>query len=69
MPVQYIYITLDEMRAVARHLTKKGRMTISELALQSSSLIDLEPRDVGTEGGHGKRPMLDFDALAAEEEQ
>jgi len=63
---KYIYITLDEMHAVAKHLTKKGRVTISELAAQSSSLIDLEPRTVGTEGA-GKRPMLDFDALAAED--
>lgn len=64
--VQYIYITLDEMHAVARHLTKKGRVTIRELAANSSSLIDLEPREAGTEGA-GKRPMLDFEALAAEE--
>ncbi|KAF5836645.1 DDRGK domain-containing protein [Dunaliella salina] len=63
---KYIYITLGEMHAVARHLIKKGRVTISELAAQSSSLIDLEPRTVGTEGA-GKRPMLDFDALAAED--
>ena len=60
---QYIYITLDEMQAVAKHLTKRGRMTISELAAQSASLIDLEPREVESVDA-GKRPMLDFEALA-----
>jgi len=51
------------MQAVAKHLTKRGRMTISELAAQSASLIDLEPREVESVDA-GKRPMLDFEALA-----
>jgi hypothetical protein len=62
--LQYIYITLEEMHAVAQHLTKQGRIRISELAAKSSSLIDLEPKATGS--GEGKRPMLDFDALAEE---
>lgn len=62
---QYIYITLDEMHAVAQRLTKRGRMSISDLAAQSSSLIDLEPRATGTAGA-GKKQMIDFDELAEE---
>lgn len=61
--LQYIYITLEEMRAVAQHLTKRGRISISELAAQSARLVDLEPRAMGS---GGKRPMLDFETLAEE---
>jgi len=43
---KFIYISDDEMKAVAEYIRKKGRITISDLAKESSNLIDLEPREV-----------------------
>lgn len=41
---QYIYISLNEMHAVADYLRKQGRVTIHGLASKSAELIDLEPK-------------------------
>ena len=41
---QYIYISLDEIKAVAAYIKSCGRVSISQLAAKSSALIDLEAR-------------------------
>lgn len=43
---KFIYISNDEMAAVAKFIQKKGRVRISTLAQESNKLIDLEPRAV-----------------------
>lgn len=45
---KYIYISDIEMKSVANFIKKEGRITIADLAKQSSSLIDLEPQPADT---------------------
>ncbi|GFR50077.1 hypothetical protein Agub_g12221 [Astrephomene gubernaculifera] len=65
---KYIYISLEEMAAVASFLRQRGRVAIGELAARSAQLIDLEPRQgegAGAGGGAGGAAGLDFDQLLA----
>ncbi|KAG2483696.1 hypothetical protein HYH03_017496 [Edaphochlamys debaryana] len=68
---KYIYISLDEMNAVASYIRSRGRVAIGELAARSASMIDLEQRaDAGGAGGgaggaQGAAGGLDFDQLLA----
>ena len=41
---KFIYIERREMQDMAQFIKKKGRVRISALAHESSSLIDLEPK-------------------------
>lgn len=43
---KFIYIERTEMEAMAQFIKKKGRVSISALAKESSKLIDLEPKAV-----------------------
>ena len=43
---KFIYVSEEEFKAVAKHVVDKGRISISQLAAASNSLIDLTPRDV-----------------------
>ncbi|KAL3626374.1 hypothetical protein CASFOL_029923 [Castilleja foliolosa] len=47
---KYIYISLEEMRAVAEYIKREGRVNISHLARKSNQFIDLEPKveDINT---------------------
>ena len=42
--VQYIYISKQEMEAVAEYIKKRGRIAIGELASKSNMFIDLEAK-------------------------
>lgn len=65
---QYIYISLDEMRAVANFLTTKGRVAISELANKSSTFIDLEAKQAAPDAiPGGKAGAISFDSLIDDE--
>lgn len=44
--LQYIYISMEEMTAVADYIRSKGRVAISELAAKSNQFIDLTAKDV-----------------------
>ena len=46
LAVQYLYISLDEMKAVANYIKSSGRVAISSLAARSNSLIDLSVKEV-----------------------
>lgn len=39
---KYIYISLEEMKAVADYIKRRGRVSISHLASKSNQFIDLE---------------------------
>lgn len=41
---KYIYISIEEMKAVADYIKRQGRVSISHLASQSNQFIDLEPK-------------------------
>ena len=41
---KYIYISLEEMKAVADYIKHQGRVNISHLASMSNKFIDLEPK-------------------------
>lgn len=41
---KFIYISREEMAATAEFIMARGRIAISELAVKSSSFIDLEPK-------------------------
>ncbi|KAJ1490090.1 DDRGK domain-containing protein, partial [Baffinella frigidus] len=43
---KFIYITLDEMASVAKWINIQGRITVSDLAVESNRLIDLNPKEV-----------------------
>mmetsp|Transcript_20849 Transcript_20849/g.40537 ORF Transcript_20849/g.40537 Transcript_20849/m.40537 type:complete len:328 (+) Transcript_20849:84-1067(+) len=43
---KFIFISRDELEAVAKYINKKGRVRISTLAQESNKLIDLQPREV-----------------------
>lgn len=42
---KFIYITVDELKAVAKFINQRGRVSVSELADYSNKLIRLEPED------------------------
>lgn len=41
---KYIYISQEEMHAVADYIKRQGRVSISHLASKSNQFIDLEPK-------------------------
>lgn len=41
---KYIYISPEEMKAVADYIKRQGRVSISHLASKSNQFIDLEPK-------------------------
>ena len=41
---KYIYISKEEMQAVADFIKRQGRVSISHLASKSNQFIDLEPK-------------------------
>lgn len=41
---KYIYISKEEMQAVADYIQRQGRVSISHLASKSNQFIDLEPK-------------------------
>lgn len=41
---KYIYISPEEMKAVADYIKRQGRVSISHLASKSNQFIDLEQR-------------------------
>ena len=43
---KFIYISEAEMKAVAKFIQKKGRITVAELARESNKLIDLSDKTV-----------------------
>ncbi|XP_042509733.1 DDRGK domain-containing protein 1 [Macadamia integrifolia] len=52
---KYIYISQEEMKAVADYIKRQGRVSISHLASKSNQFIDLEPKvqlveDMSSEG-------------------
>lgn len=55
--LQFIYISLEEMTAVAEFIRQRGRIAISELAAKSSQFIDLEPK--ATEGAELELPAAE----------
>ncbi|KAK5844695.1 hypothetical protein F383_09791 [Gossypium arboreum] len=46
---KYIYISMEEMKAVADYIKRQGRVSISHLASKSNQFIDLEPKVQFTE--------------------
>jgi len=47
---KFIFISNEELTAVAKYIKKKGRVRISALAQESNKLIDLRPRVTDEEG-------------------
>lgn len=46
---KYIFISLEEMKAVADYIKREGRVSISHLASMSNQFIDLEPKSQSIE--------------------
>jgi len=42
---KFIYISTEEMEAVAKWIKRQGRVSVSDLAAESNRLIDLKPRE------------------------
>lgn len=62
---KYVYISVEEMQAVAGYIKERGRVSIAELAGKSAVLIDLEARQAQHVGGG---EALDLDLSGDEEE-
>jgi DDRGK domain-containing protein 1 len=60
---QFIYVSMDEMAAVADFIKKRGRVAIGELAAKSNTLIDLEQHEAELPAG----AVADFDLAEFEE--
>jgi hypothetical protein len=41
---KFIHITVEEMEKVAKFITRKGRVSIEDIARESNKLINLTPR-------------------------
>jgi hypothetical protein len=68
---KFIYISREEMEAVAAHIRAKGRVSIAALAAASNNLIDLEAKsgvEVVAGGAAGVGAAIDFDSLALDEQ-
>lgn len=64
---KFIYISKDEMEAVAAYIKRKGRISIAALAAQSNDLIDLEAKAATSVDAAGPGPAIDFDAMVDSE--
>ena len=40
--MQYIHLSADELASMAQHIRSKGRVSISNLSVTASKLLDLE---------------------------
>ena len=66
---KFIYVSLDEMKAMADYITSRGRVPIVELASKSADLLDLEAKAGAAVGpGAAAAAGLSLDELAGEEE-
>uniref|UniRef100_A0A7N0UW52 DDRGK domain-containing protein 1 n=1 Tax=Kalanchoe fedtschenkoi TaxID=63787 RepID=A0A7N0UW52_KALFE len=54
---KYIYISQEEMKAVADYIKREGRVNISHLASKSNQFIDLEPKSQFEEEGSIKEGL------------
>ena len=61
---KYIYISPEEMQAVAEFVKARGRVAIAELAAKSAGLIDLDAKAASATTAV---PMLDFDSVLGPE--
>lgn len=61
---KYVYISVEEMQAVAGYIKGRGRVSIAELASKSAVLIDLEARQAQHVQGGG---ALDLDLSGDED--
>jgi len=43
---KFIYITVEEMSNIAKFITQRGRVSISEIARESNKLVDLTQQSV-----------------------
>lgn len=49
---KFIYISIEEMKAVADYIRREGRVSISHLASRSNQFIDLETKVQIIEGSN-----------------
>lgn len=45
---KFIYISIEEMQAVAKWIRYQGRVSIADLAAESNKLVDLQPKEVAS---------------------
>eukprot|EP00775_Hariotina_reticulata_P004954 gene4954-5195_t len=64
---KFIYISKEEMEAVAAYIRRNGRISIAALAAQSNDLIDLEAKSANAVNAAGVGPTIDFDSMMVEE--
>mmetsp|Transcript_42247 Transcript_42247/g.106806 ORF Transcript_42247/g.106806 Transcript_42247/m.106806 type:complete len:260 (-) Transcript_42247:363-1142(-) len=61
---KFIYISKEEMEAVAGYIKSRGRISITELAQKSNTFIDLDPKEGTTTAAAG----VDFNIDTLDEE-
>mmetsp|Transcript_14759 Transcript_14759/g.35846 ORF Transcript_14759/g.35846 Transcript_14759/m.35846 type:complete len:232 (+) Transcript_14759:1-696(+) len=49
---KFIYISMDEMKGVAKWINNQGRVSVEDLVSESARLVDMQPRE--------KAPVIDF---------
>jgi flagellar motor protein MotB len=65
---KFIYISDEEMRAVANYIVSVGRVAISDLAAKSNRFIDLELKSSQATMKSSLQGQIDFDALIQPEQ-
>ena len=65
--VQFIYISREEMEAVADFIQQKGRVAIAELAAKSNTFIDLEAKAAAPPADMAAVLNLDLDEDGGQE--
>ena len=62
MSMQFIYVSKEELQAVADYIVARGRVSIAELAAKSNTFIDLEAKALSMD------PSLQLDLDLDDEE-
>ncbi|CAI5463426.1 unnamed protein product [Closterium sp. Yama58-4] len=71
---KFIFISPDEMKAVASYIRASGRVSIADLAARSNELIDLDAKGdeeengaIGDAGGGGGAGGISWEDIVVEE--
>lgn len=57
--VQYIYLSMQELQSLAALIKSEGRISISRLAQEATSLLNIVPPGIDSASGLGDDSVLD----------
>lgn len=57
--VQYIYLSMEELKSLAALIESKGRISVTRLAQEATSLLRIVPNSTNTAIARGDESVLD----------